>query len=142
MSGGSYDYLCFRDEHDIFGHLGNLRDMADRLDGLCPEAAAETRALFDGPRSLLAELQTRIGRLDELWKAVEWRDSNDWGDDQLANAVATFRAQSPAPDALATETERSLAMANLVDQAGRLLAEAQRIGARPWMLPPLTGKET
>lgn len=27
MSGGLYDYLCFRDEYDIFGDLGDLRDM-------------------------------------------------------------------------------------------------------------------
>lgn len=141
MSGGSYNYLCFADGSDVLTKLGDLQSMADRLDEVCPEAAGETRALFAGPKSLRAELEERLKRLTDLWYAVEWRDSGDWGDAQLAEAVEKFRTQGPAPDALVTETDRSLAMAHLVDEAGRLLAEAQRIGARPWMLPPLTSEE-
>lgn len=141
MSGGSYDYLCFADESDVLRRLESLQRMADRLDEVCPEAAAETRALFDGPKSLRAEVEARLKRLTDLWYAVEWRDSGDWGDTQLADAVEKFRAQGPAPDALVTETDRSVAMARLVDQAGCLLAEAQRIGHRLWMLPPLTDRE-
>ena len=132
MSGGSYDYLCFRDEGDIFSHIGNLRDMAARLDEVCPEAAAETRALFDGPRSLMAELEARIKRLTDLWKAVEWRDSSDWTDAQLAQAVEQFRAQGPAASTLVDDAARTQEITRLTTQAARLLAEAESIGMRTW----------
>lgn len=132
MSGGSYNYLCFRDETDVFSHLGDLRDMADRLDQVCPEAAAETRALFDGPRSLLSELETRLRKLTALWKAVEWRDSGDTGDAQLAAAVEEFKAQGPAEATLVDDVARTQEIARLTMGAVRLLAEAERIGMRTW----------
>ena len=130
MSGGSYDYLCFKDTSDVFTRLSNLANMADRLDGVCPEAAAETRALFDGPRSLYAELETRLARLADLWYAVEWRDSRDWSDQQLDDAVAAFRAQGPLPDMLVGEVARLQEIARLTARALGLLAEAERVATR------------
>lgn len=134
MSGGSYDYLCFADAEDVLGRHRNLRAMADRLDKLCPEAAAETRAIFDGPGSLYAELEARLTRLTDLWQAVEWRDSGDRGQDQLDKAIEEFRAQGPAQDALVSEVERTQKIAELTMRATRLLAEAERIGMRTWRL--------
>lgn len=135
MSGGSYDYLCFADADDVLGKIYNLRQMANRLDGLCPEAAAETRALFDGPRSLYAELEARLARLTDLWKAVEWRDSNDWGDQAVEDAIADFIAQGPHPETLSSEMSRVQKINELTSQAARLLNEAERIATRRWMGP-------
>lgn len=132
MSGGSYNYLCFADADDVLGKHRDLCDMANRLDGLCPEAAAETRAIFDGPGSLYAELEARLKRLTDLWKAVEWCDSGDWSQDHLGKAIEEFRAQGPAPDTLVTEVERTQEIANLTMQATRLLARAERLGMRAW----------
>lgn len=133
MSGGSYNYLCFKDADDILGRIQDLRDMANRLDGLCPEAAAETRAIFDGPRSLYAELEKRIERLGPLWKAVEWRDSSDWGQDQLDQAIADFRFLAPPQDMLATDAQRTHEIAELTRKAAALLDEARQLATRPWM---------
>jgi len=136
VSGGSYNYLCHADADDILRMHSSLRSMADRLDELCPEAAAETRAIFDGPGSLYAELEARIARLKGLWKAVEWRDSCDWSEDQLTAAVEEFRVCGPAPGALVSEVDRIRRIAELTGRAARLLAEAERIGVRAWMTPP------
>lgn len=131
MSGGSYDYLCFKDASDIFSSGSeNLARMADRLDGVCPEAAAETRALFDGPGSLRAELEARIARLADLWHDVEWRDSGDYGDSQVAVAVAAFRAQDPPPDMLVGEVARLQEIGRLTARALGLLEEAERVATR------------
>lgn len=111
MSGGSYNYLSTAaDVHGIGGLLQrqeDLRSMAHRLDGLCPEAAAETRLFVEGgtaeqqAASVFHGIDTRLERLEPLWKAVEWRDSGDWGEDQLARALEDYRAavagQAAAP---------------------------------------------
>ena len=138
MSGGSYDYLCFADADNIFTRTSSLVQMAERLDDLCPEAAAETRALFAGPGSLYAELEARLARLTDLWHDVEWRDSNDYGDDQLAKAIETFRAQGPAPDTLVDDLARTQEIARLTMDATQLLAQAERVAMRTWRLPPVT----
>lgn len=132
MSGGSYDFLCHKDESDIFSCSAAtaLHDMANRLDALCPEAAAETRALFDGPGSLRHELSWRIGRLTDIWKAVEWVDSSDWGKDQLDHAVEQFRQRPAAPVTMTTELERTREIARLTAQAAMLLAQAERLASR------------
>lgn len=106
MSGGSYNYLdSAADVHGIGGLLqrqDDLRNMAHRLDGLCPEAAAETRLFVEGgtveqqAASIFHGIDTRLKRLEPLWHAVEWRDSGDWGEDQLAQAIADYRARGPA----------------------------------------------
>lgn len=132
MSGGSYNYLCFADAGDVLQRRSTLAEMADRLDELCPEAAAETRALFDGPRSLYAELEARLARLTDLWQAVEWRDSSDWTDQQVAEAVEKFRAQGHAAAALVDDVARTQEIARLTMHAVRLLAEAERLGMRAW----------
>lgn len=131
MSGGSYDYLCFAEASDVLSKQYSLRAMADRLDEVCPEAAAETRALFDGPRSLQAELEMRLARLKDLWHDVEWRDSADYGEEQLVVAVAKFRAQGPLADVMQTEVARMQLINMLLGQATRAISEAERIATRP-----------
>jgi hypothetical protein len=87
MSGGSYNYLCDAQADDVMSRVETLREMAERLDGVCPEAAAKTREIL----AIYVELDQRVDGLREIWKAVEWRDSCDWGDDQLAEAVTKYK---------------------------------------------------
>lgn len=131
MSGGSYNYLCHAEADNVLSRTGDLQSMADRLDGVCPEAAAETRALFDGPWSLKAELEKRLARLTDLWHDVEWRDSCDYGDDRITLAVAKFRAQGPTPGAMQAEVARMQVIDLLLRRASSAIAEAERIATRP-----------
>lgn len=108
MSGGSYNYLTTA--ADVYGIGGllqrqeDLRNMAHRLDGVCPEAAAETRLFVEGgtveqqAASIFHGIDAHLARLQPLWKAVEWRDSNDWGEDRLLEAIAAYRALGPSPE--------------------------------------------
>lgn len=95
MSGGSYNYLCF--QLDAAGHLdlADLKAMADRLRELAPDAAA-TRATCQ-----LYEMLSRVGddvagSLADVWHAVEWCDSGDWGEASVVEALATYEARVTA----------------------------------------------
>lgn len=87
MSGGSYNYLCYRTEH-IGARKGDLDAMADRLkelvrrDPVMMAAWTATRRV----QSLLAQAEQAASELTDVWKAVEWYDSSDWGLDQVVQA--------------------------------------------------------
>lgn len=100
MSGGSYNYL-FRctDLDELACRQFDLRDMADRLAGLgyAQDAAAETEELLLLLRQWQVRLEVRIRRLEGVWKAVEWWDSCDSGEDGLKQALAKYRGDDPPP---------------------------------------------
>jgi hypothetical protein len=94
MSGGSYNYLCrAQDLEDINGKRATLREMADRLAGLgyAQDAAAETEELLVLLQQWEVRAQVRIKRLSEVWKAVEWLDSGDYGEGEVREALAEYR---------------------------------------------------
>jgi hypothetical protein len=96
MSGGSYNYLCWADLGDIGSKQADLEAMAARLDGINPDshAATDTREVL----AILAALDFAIRRLSDVWKAVEWRDSYDYADDQMMEAITEYEAQRAAED--------------------------------------------
>jgi hypothetical protein len=94
VSGGSYEYICFADEID---RLLNKRDqverMADRLAalGYAKDAAKETWDFLLWLRMVEAQFEARHERLSEVWRAVEWWDSGDSGEDGLQAALEEYR---------------------------------------------------
>ncbi|MEV4033408.1 hypothetical protein [Streptomyces umbrinus] len=100
MSGGSYNYL-----HTHAGGLeaqrGEIEEMRDRLDGLASdglpgaaEAASQTRAIlqhFDQAEELAQGLSG-------VWRAVEWWDSCDGGEDDVREALTEMLAKAGGPD--------------------------------------------
>jgi hypothetical protein len=100
MSGGSYNYLCHTwDLDDLLEHRGGLEEMSARLAGLgwAEDAARETEELLVMLRQWQVRAETRMERLREVWKAVEWWDSNDWGEDQVREALAKYRGEGEHP---------------------------------------------
>lgn len=99
MSGGSYDYLCQAyDLGDLIKKQGRLQEMADRLAGIgyATDAAKETEELVVMLRQWQVRASVRLARLADVWKAVEWTDSCDWGEAAIHKALATYRGE-PAP---------------------------------------------
>ena len=81
MSGGSYEYLYMQ---EWSRHVNELRRMKDRLYELgYPEASDMTANYI----STLEELDGNE-RLRNLWMAVEWKDSGDYGMEQVHDAAA------------------------------------------------------
>ena len=137
MSGGSYDYLCRADSDEIFGRWSSLREMAARLDQVCPEAAAETRLFAEGKGTLLQAVETHLERLKPLWKAVEWHDSGDWGEDQMVVAVQEYREQGPGPNQVAV-ADQVRHVTGLVGEAADKMHEALNIALGGRLLGPRT----
>lgn len=96
MSGGSFCYLCDAGSiTDLAAKRTELEEMADWLanaGGQFPGvdvsyALRETRRLL----TFLAMTERMLHRLPELrqvWKAVEWYVSGDYGQDQVQEALA------------------------------------------------------
>lgn len=87
MSGGSYDYLCFNAD-DLGRRRGDLACMAERLEGLpwAAQAAADTRRCLKA----LDEASALAERLSDAWRAIEWWDSGDYGEDSAREEVEGY----------------------------------------------------
>lgn len=89
MSGGSFDYLCWKNGAQALADVDNLRRMAWELATFGPsQAYADTDALL----ALALELDERTDRLRAVWKAVEWCVSSDWGPDDVLQAINAYEA--------------------------------------------------
>lgn len=98
MSGGSYNYLCYIEASEIGNRISDLRDMQSRLAELGHlDAAEETEELLLIWNQFITRAAVRIRRLECVWKAVEWRDSGDIGDEELQKAVDTYRGDISTP---------------------------------------------
>lgn len=92
MSGGAYNYLCFKDPAEIAAAHEVFREMANRLAEICPDssAARDTTAMAVRLETLIHDINELGCRAREVWRAVEWRASGDYGDDQVREAVAAY----------------------------------------------------
>lgn len=97
MSGGSFDYLCFKAVPDIFDAERSLASMGDALAvlGYAPDAARETHAVLAEVRAARARIEAKLERLEGVWRAVEWWHSNDSTEDGVRRALADYRGASP-----------------------------------------------
>lgn len=92
MSGGSYNYLCYKDSGNINEGRQDAHEMRDRLTELgYLDAAKETESVILMLDAFEVRLQARIDRLNEVWRAVEWCDSGDSGEDGVKKAVEKYR---------------------------------------------------
>jgi hypothetical protein len=105
VSGGSYNYLCFHTDN-LTEHLGDLEEMSKRLDGLpwASDAAADTRRVL----ALLEQAFQVAQGLGEVWRAVEWWDSADWGEEQVREETDRYRAGCSVPAAETVPNNREL----------------------------------
>lgn len=90
MSGGSFDYLCFKDIGEVLAS-GNLQPMANALMEYKggEKAAADTLAFL----AVLPPLDERLRPLRDVWRAVEWHHSADSGPDDVVEALKTYETR-------------------------------------------------
>lgn len=95
MSGGSYDYLCYKDAADLFIYENQLQSMSDRLArlGYAEDAAKETEEVILILRQFQNRLNARLERLSPVWRAVEWWDSCDSSEDGVKMALKEYRGE-------------------------------------------------
>jgi hypothetical protein len=85
MSGGSFDYLCYL---SFDGTHQRLLSMADAIDEAVGDSAAARET-----RKLANDLEIPQD-LRDVWRAVEWWKSNDYGIEQAQAAIDEFEADS------------------------------------------------
>lgn len=98
MSGGSFDYL-YRAEglSGLLAQRHHLKDMADTLArlGYAADAATETHALLANIDAADVHADAALARLARIWKAVEWWKSYDSDEDDVREALAVYRGETP-----------------------------------------------
>lgn len=93
MSGGSFNYLCNKDIHDIARGVGvEWDDMLLELDSLCPKAAADMREIREHSVVFVMEHEQRWNKLTGLLFAIEWWRSGDYGRDQVTEAIEDYNS--------------------------------------------------
>jgi len=92
MSGGSYDYLCWKDADQLINSTDTIQEMADRLAGLgyAEHAAYETQQILLTIRQFRNRIEAMRDKLMPVWHAIEWWDSCDWGEDQVKEAIEEY----------------------------------------------------
>lgn len=95
MSGGSFGYLYIR-------FFDELRAVRDEVEGVVeefsarqlPDCAARVRT-----EEILANLNRALELVDddslmEVWKAVEWTCSGDWGEESIFERALAYEAKT------------------------------------------------
>lgn len=120
MSGGSWNYLCYKDIDELMNGSSTelLQDMVDRLNSAgFKDVAQDTQRLVEYIKSARIRIETLFEALSPVFKAVEWFDSGDWGEETLNNEILKYRnarldSYNKAIDDLTTNiTERFSGMA-------------------------------
>lgn len=92
MSGGSFNYLYCKEAHELFDATSDLEDvelyLLQRGD---KDIARDVRRLIEYVKTAENRIGVLQGNLTGVFKAVEWRVSADWGEEQLQRALDKYR---------------------------------------------------
>lgn len=100
MSGGSFDYLCYKAcfPGELMVVTGTMREMACALRALPAggEAADETLGLAVLLDMIAKVVGAEAEALEDVWRAVEWWRSNDTSEEFAVAAIARYNAKRAA----------------------------------------------
>jgi hypothetical protein len=94
VSGGSWNYLFCKDIDELMNGSSTelLQDMVDRLNSAgFKDVAKDTQRLVEYIKSASIRIETLFETLSPVFKAVEWFDSGDWGEETLNNEILKYR---------------------------------------------------
>ena len=93
MIGGSYDYLCFKAPDEILGHEETIERMANDLAelGYAADVAAATWDIILATRAFEVRLGAALDRIKPIWRAREWWQSGDTGEDDFKRQLEEYR---------------------------------------------------
>lgn len=93
MSGGSYNYLYSKDADALLTRTEDLTSMRDRLVELgAPDVAGVVGSIMTAGRRYRVETDAQLDRIQDVLRAVEWLDSNDWSESRVWDALEKYRA--------------------------------------------------
>lgn len=92
MSGGSLNYLCYKEPAQLFDHLEDL-EMAEQylLAKGYKDIARDVRRLMEYIQSAENRIGVLSEQLNNVLHAVEWYISADYGENTLRKALEEYR---------------------------------------------------
>lgn len=94
LSGGSFSYLCYKDVCDLMQPSGvsELERMAlHLLDMGYEDIAKDTQRLVEYIKSASLTIEVLSEQLNDVFHAVEWYESGDWGRDGCIEELEKYR---------------------------------------------------
>lgn len=93
MSGGSFNYLCCKEElADLCDHMPELERMRESLIKYGYEdIARDVQRLIEYIRSAEIRIKTLAEQLNDVFHAVEWYESGDYGKDSMIKHLEKYR---------------------------------------------------
>ena len=99
MSGGSFNYLCYKDTEDLFNHISDLEDMRESLIKYGYEdIAKDTQRLIEYIKSAKCVIGTLKDMLEPVFHAVEWYESADYSKDTMIEVLEKYRRKETGDD--------------------------------------------
>lgn len=92
MSGGSLNYLCYKEPEELFHYIREMEEVELVLIGQGAEdIAKDVRRLIEYVKSAEIRIGVLSAQLNDIFHAVEWRLSADYGDDTLKKHIEQYR---------------------------------------------------
>ncbi len=95
MSGGSYEYLCYKSTDEIISNQTTLEQMANDLAklGYAADVAAETWDIIYTLRAFETRMQVALDRMQPIWLAREWWQSGDTSEEGFKRILEEYRTR-------------------------------------------------
>lgn len=92
MSGGSLNYLCYKEPAQLFDHLEDLEQVEQHLLAFgYKDIARDVRRLMEYIQSAENRITVLADQLENVFHAVEWYISADYGKDTLLKELEEYR---------------------------------------------------
>lgn len=92
MSGGSYSYLCYASFPEILGRVEDMKTIERRLIDLgAKDIAKDVRNLINYCEDVRQTIDCACEQLSDVFRAVEWFDSYDIGEDAMKTRLEKYR---------------------------------------------------
>ncbi len=94
MSGGSFDYLCYKDVPELMNNsnIANLESMVQHLQEYGYEdIARDTQRLIEYIQSASIRIEVLSENLNDVFHAVEWHESGDISRETMIERLENYR---------------------------------------------------
>ena len=94
MSGGSYNYLCYRPIEELLyeSTIDDMEIMEQRLIKMgYTDIARDVRRLIEYCRSANIRIGVLFEALEDVFHDIEWYDSADIGEERLVKTLERYR---------------------------------------------------
>ena len=93
MSGGSYEYLCYKEIEELRYNEDLIQRIINDLEslGYANDVAKDTKEFFATLKNNFDKLDMIKEKLSPIWKALEWWKSCDTNEDSFKRALEKYR---------------------------------------------------